>query len=298
MLLLPNVTRYTCLLATTTIALGCAFDTSTRGRQEAGTSSDAAGTQTVDASSLTGVDSGNPPVDPDAAIIIATPDAAAFVAPDSIDDVVFALRQDNIVVDGDITEWGEHSWVQISAPNDYRETGGEAEDADDISARLAVRWDDTHLYFAVEVTDDIYVNSSTGEDIWEGDSLQVAFDVAKNGGSEYDSTDDFEYGWARAQNDSLETYRWMWPDGQGAYDTTLYEISRNGTTTYYEASLRVSDLGLATFADAGGSIGFSFMVNDGDGQGNPDGYVEWTSGIGQGKNPNAFGRLRFHPDGP
>ncbi len=263
--------------------------------------SDAAGTLAVDASSLTGVDSGNPPEDLDAAVIMAPPDAALpdFVAPDPIGDVVFALRQNNIVVDGDITEWGEYSWVNISAPNDYRESGASGTgDANDISARLAVRWDDTRLYIAVEVTDDIYVNSSTGENIWKGDSVQVAFDVAKNGGSEYDFTDDFEYGWARTQNDSLETYRWMRPDGQGSYDDTLYAIRRTGTTTYYETSLRVSDLGLATFSDTNGSVGFSFMVNDGDGQGSPDGFVEWTSGIGEGKNPSAFGRLRFHPEGP
>ncbi len=232
----------------------------------------------------------------------AAPDAAPdakppFVDPSPIAGLVYALPSSNITVDGVLDDWQDFSWVKISAPDDYVQLSGSTGDANDISAKLAARWDATHLYLALVVTDDSYRNNATGGLIYEGDSVQVAFDVADNGGTAYDTTDDFEFGWARAVGDALESFRWMAPNGQAAYVAAPYNVIQNGTSTAYEISLTPADLGLASFDVATGDIGFSWLVNDDDGS-SREGYVEWSTGIGSTKNPGLFGTLRFYPTGP
>ena len=150
---------------------------------------------------------------------------------------------------------------------------------------------------AVRVTDNNYENNASGSLIWQGDSMQIAFDVADNNGTPYDTTDDFEYGWARAAGDAPASFRWFTPSGHPAYVAAPYSVVRTGTTTVYEVSFTPGDLGLSSFSAATGDIGFSWMVNEADGSGR-EGFLEWTSGIGFGKSPALFGTLRFHPDGP
>ncbi len=235
---------------------------------------------------------------PDAVAVDADSDAApSFVDPTPMAGIIFALPKNGITVDGVLDEWQDFSWVSIAAPNDYVQLAGSTGAADDISAKLAVRWEASRLYLAILVTDNSYQNSASDDLLWQGDSVQVAFDMAKNGGGAYDSTDDFEFGWARSAGDALDSYRWMAPSNQAAYVVEPYEVIRNGTSTAYELSLTPADLGLEGFSAATGDVGISWMVNEADGSGR-EGFIEWSSGIAQGKNPGLFGILRFYPTGP
>jgi hypothetical protein len=223
--------------------------------------------------------------------------AANFTEPPAMANVVYALPHGSIAIDGDLGEWQNFSWVDVSSPADYRVVAGSAGDASDLSASLAARWDAENLYIAVRVTDDAYENNGSGEFIWQGDSMQVAFDVANNKGTPYDTTDDFEYGWARATGDALASYRWIAPDGHPAYAPAPCDVVRTGTTTAYEVSFTPEDLGLTEFTSAMGDIGFSWIVTEADGDGR-EGFLEWSSGVGFDKDPALFGTLRFHPNGP
>ncbi len=225
--------------------------------------------------------------------------APPYTEPPPIANLVYALPHSSIVVDGVLSEWQDFSWVDIASPDNYRVVSGVAGNASDLSASLAARWDASNLYIAVLVTDDVYENSGSGDVIWHGDSMQVAFDVAGNNGTPYDTTDDFEYGWARAAGDVIASYRWIAPNGHPAYVAAPYNVIRTGTTTVYETSFTPGDLGLSSFSAATEDIGFSWIVTEGDGDANArEGFLEWTSGVGFNKDPARFGTLRFHPDGP
>ena len=286
--------RSTSLLvaASATLVASCNFDASTAGSHVADGSLLGDGRLSVDSAvadaNEISVD-GPPDVSPDA--------EPTFVEPPPEKGVIFALAQDNVVIDGSLDEWQKFSFVSIAAPADYVELTGSGVDAADISATAAARWSTTHLYLSVTVTDNQYQNDTSGDLIWQGDSLQVAFDVDGNGGTPYDSTDDFEYGWARAAGDQEASYRWIQPNGHPDYVAAPYNIVRNGTTTVYEVSLTAGDLGLTSFSAASEDIRFSWIVNDADGNGR-EGLVEWTPGIQTPKNPGLFDILRFHPSGP
>jgi hypothetical protein len=214
-------------------------------------------------------------------------------APDVVvpPDTLLALPAGTLTVDGDLSDWSGRGWRTIGAPADWIGTGGTAGGASDISARFAARWTADGLYLAFEVTDDVHRNDHARQTdvLWQGDSVQVGLDVGNNGGSAYDSTDDFEYGWALAGAQLIQ-HRWHAPAGAAA-PANVYAVVRAGGTTSYEIRLPPGDLGLAGLG-VGDSFGFSTLVNDDDG-GQREGYVEWTSGIGSGKNPAAFGTLRL-----
>jgi hypothetical protein len=72
--------------------------------------------------------------------------------------------------------------------------------------------------------------------------------------------------------------------------TDSVSITRSAAATIYEARLSASDLGLSSFG-AGDSFGSAWIVNEMDGSGLSEGFIEWTSGIGVIKDPSAFGDL-------
>jgi hypothetical protein len=287
----------------TLIGAGCSFDTQVTGSLASDAQSVVVDASTFDANTTDSAVADAAPIDApvDAAPVDASPDGqpdAAFVSPTPVDDTLFALRHPGVTLDGDLSDWVDDSFVTITAPTDFVSTGGNAADGNDLSARIGARWTDTNLYVAFEVTDDQHTNTSTGVLIWQGDSMQIGVDVSQNGGTAYDGVDDFEYGWAIANGGTLEAFRWISPGGGEVSITPApSQVVRNGTTTTYEVTLTPADLGLGSFDEAGGQIGFSLMVNENDGAGR-DGFIEWTSGIGAGKNPGLFGTLVFHPEGP
>jgi hypothetical protein len=197
-------------------------------------------------------------------------------------------------VDGILTDWVGANYVGLAAPADYVTVGAATTGANDVRASFALRWDPQALYLAVLVDDEAQANGYTAAEMWQGDSLQVAFDMAHNGGSAYDATDDYEYGWAKTSTGDVR-HRFYAPNGAPAAADT-FAVTRDGTTTIYEVRVPATDLGIATLA-AGKVFGFSLLVNDNDGTGR-DGFLQWTPGIGQSKNPGLFGEVTLADQTP
>ena len=57
--------------------------------------------------------------------------------------------------------------------------------------RIFSKYDDENLYFLVDVYDETHSNTKENESIWNGDAVQIAFDVLDTNSSSYDS-DDYE----------------------------------------------------------------------------------------------------------
>jgi len=204
-----------------------------------------------------------------------------------------ALPAGTITVDGSFGDWNDDYWIELTSPDDYVSVDTPPGDASDLSCRLAARWDGSAVYLAFEVTDNAHENSNSADALWLGDSVQAAFDAARNGGLGYDDTDDYEFGWANVG--TAVTYRFHAPSGAAAA-TNTYAVVRTGTTTRYEIRMPAADLGLGSFSD-GSEVGFTMLVNDDDGSGRR-GYIEFTPGIGQFKDPDQFGVLRLYAEPP
>jgi hypothetical protein len=192
-------------------------------------------------------------------------------------------------LDGSLDDWAAASFVTIASPADFVSAGGAPGDASDLSARIAVAWEPGAVWLGVEVQDDAHVNDHAAADLWMADGLQVAFDVATNGGAGYDDTDDFELGWASTTGGSV-SFVWHAPPGSSAKGGD-FVVARSGTKTTYEVRIPAGELGLADVHD-GLRVGFSLVVDDDDGGGR-EGFIEWSTGIGLAKSPADFGRVAF-----
>lgn len=166
--------------------------------------------------------------------------------------------------------------------------GTEPLGAGDLAVDVAARWHAGGLVLALRVTDDVHHNDFADPELWQGDSVQLAFDVAQHGGEGYDAIDDHELNVALSRGAS-RAHRHHGP--AGASNDVVAAVRRSGATTTYEIEIAAAAVPAATLG-AGSVIGFSFLVNDNDGAGRI-GWIEWTAGIGRSKTPAWFGELHL-----
>jgi hypothetical protein len=205
-------------------------------------------------------------------------DAAPPDPPDEARPVLEAPRREDGAPDGDLAEWGDEGCALLTG---FDALTGRPEGTADLSARACAAWSPAALWLAVEVVDDRHQNDEPPQTRWDGDSLQLALDVAGDAvaGAGYDE-DDIE--WTLALSNGESALAVEAGPGQGAAGA----VRREGDRTRYE--LRVPLEGLA----AGRALRGSFLLNEDDGQGR-EGWLEWTPGIGRAKEPWRFGELRL-----
>ncbi|MGN8048198.1 sugar-binding protein [Curtobacterium sp. 22159] len=150
--------------------------------------------------------------------------------------------------------------------------------AADLSGDFWLTHDDDRLYLTVAVTDDVHHATATADQIWQNDSVQYAVSAGTPG--EASSWDEIG---ASLVGTDVATWRWSGP-AVGPLPDGAVAISRAGTVTTYEAEMSWADLGIDP---SGGLVSFSMVVNDNDGAGRK-GYIEWASGIGNGKDSALF----------
>jgi hypothetical protein len=192
-------------------------------------------------------------------------------------------RAAGITVDGNTDDFGPEGAVTLD-PSDWR--GTEPLGNGDLAVTARARWSPEALYLAFDVTDDVHDNTHPNDQLWMGDSVQVGLDPGRSGGTGYDRVDDQEINFALVASQP-RAFRFHGPAGA----TTSYTVAirRTANATHYEIALPPATVPGLTLA-AGTQAGFSFLVNDADGNGRV-GWLEFTPGIGTSKVPGQFGRL-------
>ncbi|MGZ0147672.1 sugar-binding protein [Kribbella sp. WER1] len=148
----------------------------------------------------------------------------------------------------------------------------------DLSFDFWVTYDADKLYLTVDVTDDVHHATAGGDQIWQNDSLQFAV----SSGTPGEAASWNEIG-ASLVGADIDTWRWSGP-ATGPLPAGDAAIVRSGTTTTYTTGVSWTDLGIDP---TGNLVSVSLLVNDNDGQGRK-GYIEWASGIGNGKDSALF----------
>ena len=74
------------------------------------------------------------------------------------------------------------------------------------------------------------------------------------------------------------------------FKDTEVKITRENNKTYYELKIPWSEITLSDKPPKNGELVFSTLINENDGNGRSS-WLEWTPGIGNGKNPGLFGKL-------
>ncbi len=200
---------------------------------------------------------------------------------------------DGIIEDG---EWPMNTAMYTDSLSDVvmidTFVKSEWQGADDLSARSIITWDEQNMYALFEVTDNIFANTSPIEKYWENDGIQF--------GIVYDEIGDVRIGQAHTKfhefglnHYSYEdiVYRSMCQEDQhelGVVDYGELAVKTVGNKHVYEFKIPWEDLLLeGDQPKIGDVLGFSFLVNDNDGEGRR-GWIEYASGIGMSKSTSMF----------
>lgn len=206
--------------------------------------------------------------------------------------------QHPLTIDGDLSDWPSLPIILLGEESQI--ANGQWRGAQDSHAKIRLSWDDTYLYFAIEVVDDKTVQGtplSSASNIYEQDSLQWAIDIRNDGGEGY-SNDNYEYGFGVAGGKPV-VYRWYatagWPVGIAEHADLAVKQQPSGVLVY-EAALEWSMLAPLRDPQDGQQVKFNIVLQDNDG--NERKALGWTPGIVSGKAPDQFGTLTFSKAAP
>lgn len=204
-------------------------------------------------------------------------------------------------IDGkwDKGEWADNTSFEVNQKSQIKKITDWA-GKDDLSAVIYTAWDYDNFYITAQVKDDVFCQKDTGVSVWQGDSLQFGLVYGEetniqigNFGTKYS-----EFGAAKTPEGD-QMYRWMSEDGsksEGFVENYELAITRDDETqlTTYEMEIPWSEIlpkNIKSF-DPNRALGFSLLVNDNDGSGRR-GWIEYASGIGEGKNTSLFTYLNL-----
>ena len=192
---------------------------------------------------------------------------------------------DGIRLDASLDEWNAKKPCLLRFPHQAkgvrRSEGVVWSGPNDLSARFWLGHDRESLYFAAEATDDRHAQSEKDNELWKGDSFQLAFFAA---GKRY------EFACGLRDRGALTVYQHAPKSGKPVGVTPA--AKRAGNKTIYEVRIPLEVLGITL-----GSLGntrFALLLNDNDGvesrsdQGAREGYLEWFEGIGLHKEPSRY----------
>jgi len=166
-------------------------------------------------------------------------------------------------------------------------------------AKFAAGVSNGYFELAVDTDDAVFAQANHRNQLYDGDSLQFAFD--SDGKGYADKRIEFQ---AALTPTGAELYKEFSPnlggDLPGGYtspgnlvDKDNYELTVSDIPggKRYLLRLKLSELYPMTLR-AGAPIRFSLLVNEHDGK-RRAGYVNWGEGIGEDKNPVVYGTLEF-----
>ncbi len=232
---------------------------------------------------------------------LGAPDATALAGAASADRLVPPQREEKtsrsapeaVFVRGEVSDgalpkdapWIEKDWKYVSVVSKKDEK---------FSARALVGLGKTGVDLMVEVRDPRHVQDQK-ERWWEGDSLQLAIDCEGRGmfrgNVEYIAA--LSVGktvfWKGAGVHTDADLPAEVSPTDGPVQSGDCKITRSGDTTTYRIRVPWGELYPMVY-DPNRKLKISLLVNNNDGQGRA-GYLEWSSGIGNEKNPSQYGTL-------
>ena len=178
--------------------------------------------------------------------------------------VLLHATRRSVTIDGDLSEWGTLPYAISAAVYKPENIVSPA----DNSGTFGLGWDATYLYVAVNVVDDVYVQTQSGALLYKGDSLEILFDADLRGDFSVKSLngDDIQLGLSLGNpttgNPAAQAHIW-YPSrlgGTAAGVRLAGKLTSNGYTV--EAAIPWTTL---TASGGGGNrFGFAISVSDND----------------------------------
>jgi hypothetical protein len=194
----------------------------------------------------------------------------AISAPDEVEkdnaEVIAQSVTGPVRIDGDLNEWATFPTYESA----YRVFNSESwNQTDDVRAVWRLGWDRDNLYAAVQVEDDVHVQTQSGSTIFRGDgvSLQIDTEIDADLGPSL-SSDDYQVNLSPGDftNNPPSVYRFHGDDNGNLIDMVGHNIQiaalSSGSGYTLEAAIPWQDLGITP--EPGLRMGIALNVNDND----------------------------------
>jgi hypothetical protein len=165
-------------------------------------------------------------------------------------------------IDGDLSDWSGNIYSAnqiVFGASSW--TGGP-----DCSATYSVGWDSANLYLAIRVTDDKFVQVSSGRLMYKGDGAEILFDsdLAGDFTTRRLSADDFQIGMSPGNFGSLppSAYRWFPVSQESAL--TSAEVKAVKTDAGYNLEVRLPWAVFGISPVSNRHFGFALSISDDD----------------------------------
>lgn len=186
------------------------------------------------------------------------------------------------VIDGRLGsgEWSSDTWFSINGRENVQlltDSASYMGDAD-LSGKATAMYDEENVYFFIEIEDDVFVQKYTGEQIWNGDSIQIGLsdETVQNSGTYTELT-------VALTSEGPQMYRHLTNSSAnptGLMKNAEMQIIRDGTKIYYELAIPWSEvLQKPDRVKVGYVPKFAFLINDDDGFGRNK-YMEYSQTLG------------------
>ena len=169
-------------------------------------------------------------------------------------------------IDGNLSEWPGVTPV-LAAHRTFEAASWDG--SEDLTAAWQLAWDNSNLYLAVTVSDDVHAQNQSGNLIFQGDSVDMQLDTDRQGDlSNSLSSDDFQITFSPGDFNTLPPSVWRWTanDNGNILDAPehgiIVQAQRTGTGYIIEAAVPWRDLN--TIPSAGLVLGASFNATDND----------------------------------
>ncbi len=238
------------------------------------------------------IDVGTPQaVSPEAPALAAT---VTLPAANSGADVAAGRLVTAVVIDGDLGEWGD---VPVTEANALVYSAAGWDGSDDVRGLWRLGWDDNYLFIAVQVEDDLHIQTQTGNQIFRGDSvsLQIDSDLDGDFGPQL-SEDDYQINLSPGDFAGIppSAFRFQGTREGGMVDAPGHGIRVAALQVeagyQLEAAIPWQDIGLAP--EAGLVVGLALNVNDNDTVGTAVQEVMKSHAATRAfRDPSSWGRL-------
>jgi hypothetical protein len=168
-------------------------------------------------------------------------------------------------IDGDLADWSTSAFNATQVVHGATRWSG----LNDASAVYYIGWDEANLYLGARVTDDRYVQVSSGASLYLGDGLEIQLDanLAADFYTAAVDTDDYQVGLSAGNFASIspQAYRWYPAVLRGALSGVTVAGKTTATGYNLEAKVPWTVFGLTPVT--GARYGFALSVSDNDATG-------------------------------
>ncbi len=184
--------------------------------------------------------------------------------------------------------WDE--WKTTAYPARAVVYGSDEHDGkEDLEGSYRIGWDNTYLYLAVKVIDDIYAQNASGADIYKGDSIELLLDTNLEGDltSTSLSSDDYQLVVSPGKpdpDDPKEAY--LYYPSNVAGERPQVKIAAEGGDGLYRVEIAIPWSMYGITPASGQRYGFAVSVSDNDNEG---------SNVQQSMVSNVSGRSLTNP---